>query len=210
MPTFYDKLLQVPALNLSVRALDRAARSTWLQSFDPARLGRSLVPRQRFVAYQLAWIVVFAAMSAAQAVGDSHRGQWVPFWENACREGRPRACRYVANLQLMLSAAGSGWACDEAGVRRQATSPGELPGDLARMTASFERGCRLGFVPACRNAARAPNGSPTFERAPPTLADYPIVLRGSKGPITDRTPAGLTAHACAQGWPGTCGGTVGE
>jgi hypothetical protein len=210
MPTFYDKLLQVPALNLSVRALDRAARSTWLQSFDPARLGRSLVPRQRFAAYQLVWIVVFGAMSAAQGVGDSHRGQWVPFWENACREGRPRACRYVANLQLILCEAGSGWACNEAAVRRQATSSGELPSDLARMTASFERGCRLGFVPACRNAARAPNGSATFERAPPTLADYPIVLRGSKGPMTDRTPAALTARACAQGWPGTCGRTVEE
>ena len=30
VPTFYDKLLQVPVLNLSVRALDRAARSRWL------------------------------------------------------------------------------------------------------------------------------------------------------------------------------------
>jgi hypothetical protein len=211
VPTFYDKLLQVPVLNLSARALDRAARSRWLQSFDPARLGQWLVPRQRFVAYQLVWIAVFALMSASQGVGDGHRGQWVPFWDTACQAGRPRACTYGASLQLILCEAGSGWACNEAGVRQQAaTSSGQFPSDLARMTASFERGCRLGFVPACRNAASAANGNATFERAPPTLADYPIVLRGSKGPITDRTPAALTARACAQGWPGTCGRTVEE
>jgi len=29
-------------------------------------------------------------------------------------------------------------------------------------------------------------------------------LRGSKGPITDRSPAELWALACREGWPGTC------
>ena len=47
-------------------------------------------------------------------------------------------------------------------------------------------------------------GARPFERAPPTLADYPIVLRGSKGPITDRTPSALHARACEQGWPASC------
>jgi hypothetical protein len=45
----------------------------------------------------------------------------------------------------------------------------------------------------------------TPDRAPPALADYPIVLRGGKGPITDRTPSALAARACEQGWPGACG-----
>ena len=30
-------------------------------------------------------------MSAAQAVGDRHRGQWLPFWMQACERGRPYA-----------------------------------------------------------------------------------------------------------------------
>src|SRR5579863_4580057 len=47
MPTFYDKLLQVPLMNLSVQLIDRAARSHWLRIFDPAALGRSLLPWQR-------------------------------------------------------------------------------------------------------------------------------------------------------------------
>src|SRR6202167_3578855 len=46
MPTFYDKLLQVPLLNLSVQLIDRAARSRILREFDPAALARSLLPRQ--------------------------------------------------------------------------------------------------------------------------------------------------------------------
>ena len=55
VPTFYDKLLQVPVLNLSVKLLDRLARSNVLRPFDPARIGRALAPRQRHVAYMSVW-----------------------------------------------------------------------------------------------------------------------------------------------------------
>ncbi len=44
MPTFYDKLLQVPLLNLSIKGIDRVARLRWLRFFDPAAIGRSLDP----------------------------------------------------------------------------------------------------------------------------------------------------------------------
>ena len=44
VPTFYDKLLQVPVLNLSIQLLDRVARSRWLRAFDPAALGRAPCP----------------------------------------------------------------------------------------------------------------------------------------------------------------------
>jgi hypothetical protein len=208
VPTFYDKLLQVPVLNLSVRLLDRAARWRWLAALDPARLGRSLAPQQRYVAYQAVWVVVFALMSAVQGVGDRHPGQWVPFWERACDAGRPRACAYLANLQSIHCNAGSGWACNETAIVHHgltASRRAPIAWDLAQMTATFERGCRLGFVPACRNALRAANGNLAFERASPALADYPVVLRGGKGPITDRTPSALLARACDQGWPDTCG-----
>jgi hypothetical protein len=208
VPAFYDKLLQVPVLNLSVRLLDRAARSKWLEAFDPAQLGRSLAPRQRHVAYMSLWAGVFAVMSAAQAVGDRHPGQWLPFWERACQDGRPRACAYLANLQSIFCNAGSGWACNEASILEHERAPSvraETPAERAQITASFERGCRLGFVAACRNAGRMANETGAFERPQPTLADYAIILRGSKGPITDRTPSALHARACEQGWPDTCG-----
>ena len=208
VPSFYDKLLQVPILNLSVKLLDRVARWRPLAVLDPARLGPRLAPRQRYLAYMSVWAVVFAVMSATQGVGDRHRGQWLPFWDAACRDGQPRACAYLANLESIFCGAGSGWACNEAALLRDGRTRLEqitLPSsDLAQMAALFERGCKVGFVAACRNAARVSSDQPAFERAPPTLADYPIVLRGGKGPLTDRSPSALMARACEQNWPDAC------
>ena len=59
VPTFYDKLLPVPILNLSIRAIDRAARSKMLRALDPAALGRSLAPRRRNLAYMSIWVAAF-------------------------------------------------------------------------------------------------------------------------------------------------------
>jgi hypothetical protein len=207
VPTFYDKLLQVPILNLSVKVLDRVSRARWLEVFDPSRVGRSLTARQRHLAYVSVWAVAFASMSASHGVGDRHPGQWLPFWEHACREGRSRACAYLANMESIYCNAGSGWACNEAVILHDAriTAAGGSSGrDLPTSTASFQRGCRLGFVPACQNAVQLDNGTRPFERALPTLADYRILLRGSKGPITNLTPAALHARACEQGWPASC------
>ena len=150
------------------------------------------------------WAVVFAAMSATGGSAIDHPGQWLPFWEQACRDGRPRAVRYLANLQSIYCDAGSGWACNESGLRpaRPCGSESRPAAVDRRRDASFERGCSLGFVPACRNAGRVWNERQAFERAPPTLADYPIVLRGSKGPIADRTPSALLRASVRAGLAG--------
>jgi hypothetical protein len=207
MPTFYDKLLQVPLLNLSIKWIDRAARSRLLRVFDPAALGRSLAPRQRHLAYMSIWAIAFAVMSAAQGVGDRHRGQWLPFWRQACQDGRPYACPYLADLQVNFCDQGSGWSCNEAGLLHIALSrSGEDPRrpDAVGATVPFKRGCGLGFTAACENLRTMLTGG-VLAVAPPTLKDYPIVLRGSKGAITDREPAALYARACDEGWPDTCG-----
>ena len=62
IPTHYDKLLAVPVLNLLIKMIDAAARSDLLRRCDPARLGASLVPRRRYLAYVAVWTVVFTAM----------------------------------------------------------------------------------------------------------------------------------------------------
>ncbi len=210
VPPFYDKLLQVPVLNLSIQLLDRMAHSRWLRAFDPAALGRSLVPRRRNLAYMALWAVMFTVMSAAQGVGDRHPGQWVPFWQGACSDGRPDACRYLADMQLTFCRSGSGWACNEAGILQVALAlSGEDRSrlDPADAAGALGRGCELGFGPACQNLTRLTSGlGPLeFDQAQPTLEDYPIILRGTKGPITDRSPAALYARACSQGWADTCG-----
>lgn len=197
---FYDKLLQVPVLNLSVKLIDRAARSRMLRAFDPAALGRSLIPRRRSLAYMSIWAIVFAMMSAARGVGDHHRGLSVPFWQQGCKDDRPYACDYLTTLQSTFCSGGSGWGCNELGIIQA-----DIWQDPEKTAAAFKAGCDRGFQPACLNVTRNTKSAGTFASAPPTLADYPIILRESKGPITDLRPSALYARACSQGWPDTCG-----
>jgi hypothetical protein len=211
MPTFYDKLLQVPFLNLSIKGIDRIARTTMFQRLDPARLGRSLAPRVRHLAFMSIWAVVFVAMSTVQGVGDDHPGQFLPFWQQACNDARPYACSYLADMQESFCARGSGWACNEAGfVSIGLWQSGE---DLrhkspVRAAESFSHGCDLGVHAACSNLNVMKTGLGEFAHEPPALSDYPIILRGSKGEIRERDPSSLFALACNQGWPGTCGKTA--
>jgi hypothetical protein len=116
MPTFYDKLLQVPILNLSIKAIDRMARSRWLAALDLSKFGRHLQPRQRHWRSFSVWGAAFIVMSFVQGVGDAHPGQWLPFWRQACDDGRSYACPYLADLQTGFCDQGSGWACNESGL----------------------------------------------------------------------------------------------
>jgi len=75
--------------------------------------------------------------------------------------------------------------------------------DRAGAVASIERGCDLGFQPACANA-RTVASTGTWSRGSPPFEELPILLRGSKGPITDRSFVSLYSRACNQGWPDSC------
>jgi hypothetical protein len=68
-PGFYDKLLPVPLMNLTIRAIDRLARTPSLARLDPGRLGATWAPRRRNLAYVVVWALVFGAMNAAGGLG---------------------------------------------------------------------------------------------------------------------------------------------
>ena len=144
VPTFYDKLLAVPVMNLLVQAIDRLARANVSRRFAPAAPAGGVTGRRRNLAWAGAWAAVFAAMSAAQGVGDHHRGQWVPFWQRACAEGRPHACRNLGNLVSNYCRVRSGWACNEFGIL---LDPRRNPQFAAR---AFGDACELGFQPGWR------------------------------------------------------------
>jgi hypothetical protein len=199
MPGFYDKLLQVPLLNLSAKLLDRLARSPLLQKIDPTRWSLMLAPRRRHLAYIGVWAVAFGAMSASGYLGDKHPGQWLPFWQKACAAGARSACEDAYFLEDGYCEDGSGWACNELGVLLA-----EHYGNRRRAAMEFERACTLQFSAGCDNTGALAKGD-MFRRDAPTVADYRFILRGSKGPFPDREPAQLYARACVQGWPGTCG-----
>jgi hypothetical protein len=209
MPGFYDKLLQVPLLNLSAKLLDRLAPA--LRSINPSswrlpsvasakwRLPAVASAKAGHLAYISVWAVAFVAMSASGYLGDRHPGQWVPFWQKACAANAPNACEDLYFLQDGYCEDGSGWACNELGILLA-----EHYDNRRRAAMEFERACGLRFSAGCDNAAAITPGA-MFRRAAPTVADYRFVLRGSKGPFQDLEPAQLYARACVQGWSGTCG-----
>jgi hypothetical protein len=201
-PTFYDKLMAVPIMNMTIKLIDRAVQWRPLAHVDPARLARWLTGRRRNLVYIGVWACVFVVMSAAQAVGDTHRGQWVPFWQQACVEGRPNGCRTAAVLTSGYCRAGSGWACNEFGILIQ---PAIRPEPAAR---AFRNACDLGFAAGCENLDAANPESP--RRAPPSDDDYRIVLRGRKGSIDHLTPLALHQRGCRQGFADACRTACGE
>ena len=156
-----------------------------------------LAGRRRNVVWAAAWVAVFAAMSSVQAVGDTHRGQWVTFWLAACADDRPHGCRHAARLTAAYCDAGSGWACNEYGALVQPARRPLLAADL------FARACDLGFTPGCANLDPAAVAAPP-ERGPPTDADLRIVLRGRPDHLANLSRFGLREAACAQGFADRC------
>ena len=194
-PRFYDKLLAVPVMNLLVRGIDRVARSATFLRLSPGTQGHGLAGRRRHLSVG-AWTIVFIGMSAAHGVGDTHRGQWVTFWQQACAENRPNGCRQFGVMVSTYCDNGSGWACNEYGVLLQ---PQIRPALAAE---SFRRACDLRFSAGCANADPARATRPL--RAAPTLDDYEIVLQHPKGPRSPSTPPEAYARACAQGFLEEC------
>jgi hypothetical protein len=195
MPTFYDKLLQVPLLNLSVKAIDALTGTKFV--FPSWR---------RNLAYMAVWALLFTGLSVTQGVGDAHPGQWLPFWRRACQDSRPYACPYLADMQANYCDRGSGWACNEEGLLDIALSrSGEdsRRSDVSSALEPFTRGCELHLDAACNNLQTLHHGG-KLQHAEPRIEDLPIVLRGSKGEIQERTPERLYALGCREGFSEMC------
>ena len=195
-PRFYDKLLAVPVLNLLIQVIDRLSR-TALRRLDPAALWRGLAGTRRNAAWVGAWTVVFIALSAAQGVGDSHRGQHVMFWRQACAENLPNGCPHFGVLVSAFCNNGSGWACNEYGLLLQPELRPELAAD------AFRRACDLGSEAGCSNLDQ--DRTAQAAREPPTLADYEVVVREGRRPLPPGLPPlEIYRRACAQGFADGC------
>jgi len=206
IPSFYDKLLPVPLLNLAIQAIDRAAQSNALKWFNPALIGKALAPAPRRLAYVSIWIVVFVVMSAAQGVGDTHRGRWEPFWQDACKRGLRNGCENLGVMLVTDCNLGSAWACNEFGILR---AQGKFGGvnDVSQYPThvdAFRRACDQQFRPACANLRVGASDTTALRSGPPGPRDYPILLLEGKGPVETRTSLELYERACRQGWMAAC------
>ena len=195
-PTFYDKLLSVPLLNLSVRWIDRVAGA--LEAGVLGRVAARMARPNANLAQMAIWVAFFAAMTLMGATDGRHRGDTVPFWEQACAEGRPQACERLLQIEAAYCADASAWACNELG--RHYTDGAIVAADTALGLGYFARACELRFRPACLNLLAADSAY----RAPPKTLDLRLLLREGGRNLMEMPEADLRMRACDHGWEFAC------
>ena len=158
------------------------------------------------------WAVVFVIMTAAQGVGNTHRGHWIPFWQDACRDGRRNACRNLALIEATTCNNGSGWACNEFGLllaQRRYVGAGVASALDRRSHESFRRACELGFSLGCENLRLSAVDVGSLRSGAPQLSDYRIVLREGQRPVPE-SAFELYQRACRQGFTSACENPAGK
>jgi hypothetical protein len=104
-PTFYDKLLCVPPLNLTVRWLDRVSQALAAKVRIP-----SWTPRLENFAHMGVWVCLFAVMYTTGFLGAHNPGADPEFWRKACANGRGSACQTWVRMMNVTCSHGSGTA----------------------------------------------------------------------------------------------------
>ena len=150
-PTFYDKLLIVPPLNLTVQALDRlsvALAPAWRRwKFRPIEWARGWSPRQANFAYMAVWVCLFTVMLTTGFVDRPHPGANPEFWREACLERRGTSCETWSRITTSACQRGSGNACIALGLE---LAEGKMvPRDLGGSAKAFARACDAGLPNGC-------------------------------------------------------------
>jgi len=189
-PTFYDKLLCVPLLNLSVIGIDRLVQR--LQS------GATATSRWANPIHMGVWSLVFVAMTALGKTDGKHTGDSLPFWQQACEQKEHTACARLLQLESTYCTDNSAWACNELGIHY---TQGKIASvDHTRATAYFAKACELRFTASCNNLLWP--GAVTH--ANPHLLDLRLLLREGGKNLLDMPESDLYARACRHGWTFAC------
>jgi hypothetical protein len=197
LPTFYDKLLCVPLLNLAVPIIDRAVRALGERPLLD-RLGLSGPLGRGNLAHMAVWILFFGAMTARGATDGPHRGDALPFWVEACASQRPQACDRLLAIEASYCADNAGWACNELGRHYQ---EGRLISpDADRAFAYFARACEARFQAGCLNLL---DPSPPAV-AEPRVLDLRLLLREGGPNLLEMPEPELYDRACRHGWSFAC------
>lgn len=151
-PVFYDKLLCVPLLNLTVRFLDRVsvaasawfARQTWPQ---PVKALSAWTPRQANFGFMGIWVAFFAFMVSTGFLGGTHPGTDPALWERACGDGGGRPCEVMARILDVQCQRNSADGCFRLGtLLSDGKRVPRVPVGAAR---SLGRACDIGSQAAC-------------------------------------------------------------
>jgi TPR repeat protein len=198
-PTFYDKLLAVPLLNLLIQSIDRW--TTRRRAGDALRWWPAVGTQRRRLAYVVVWAIAFGLINKVEGVGDIRHARAVPLWQRACDEGRERACRVLATILTRGCVEGSPWACNELGILSAAGHGSNAP----PAGVSFRRACERGQAAACENGETYKAGQKGWQRASPETVDYAILVQESANRDV-RVPFALSVldAACEEGWGMAC------
>ncbi len=206
-PTFYDKLLCVPPLNLLVRPLDQAGAAL------EARF-RKLTwnPRQANFAHMGVWTALFAIMLTTGFVEGKHPGSDPEFWRKACESGTGDACQTWARLMNVSCQHGSGIACLTLGVMWNEGRG--VARDRSEAGRNFARACDLGMPYACPSlAALVRENGPDIFRPECERGDgescfilASLYYAGGGVPKDPAQAVALFRKSCASGWSRGCGG----
>jgi hypothetical protein len=222
-PEFYDKLLCVPPLNLSVRLLDHAsdalaikARAAFAKfrplAWLPARAA-AWRPRSVNYAWMSAWICFFLVMSASHFLvkGSDHPGGKPEHWAKTCQQGRASSCETWVGLLKSNCAADSKADCLTLGI---VLNEGRYAArDAAFAGVSFGHACDLGSPEACGRlmAFMRQGGVQAFLGACDKGDGASCFILGSlfsagSGVPQDQTTAfELFQKSCDAGWWRSCG-----
>lgn len=206
-PTFYDKLLCVPPLNLTVRALDRASEAFSARVRLPA-----WTPRAANFAFMGIWICLFSVMYTTGFVGSHHPGADPEFWREACAQGKGMACESWERQMNISCSHGLGSACMNLGTALDAGRM--LPRDAAAAGKNFARACELGLSQGCGGvlAVVTENQGSSFQSACDRDDGESCFLLGSlyfAGQGVSRDPArafALLRKSCSSGYSRGCSG----
>lgn len=146
-PQFYDKLLCVPLLNLSVPWIDALGRSKRLNQWNPWPKNWSSGKVNAF--YMGLWSCLFFWMVATDFVGHAHQGTSVDFWRQACEEGKPSACEKLLRTLSFYAEQGSPDAANELGVYLVSGELGRVDPESA--SELFALACSGGLQEGCYN-----------------------------------------------------------
>ena len=207
VPTFYDKLLCVPPLNLLVQPLDRAGAA-----LESRFRQMTWTPRQLNFAHMAVWIALFAVMITTGFVGGHHPGSDPAFWQKACESGKGDACETWVRTLNVNCQHGSGLACLTLGVL---WNEGRVvPRDRVESAKNFARACDLKMQYACPSLmALVKENGPGVLRPSCELGDgescfilASLYDAGAGVPKNPEAAVTLFRQSCTDGWSRGCGG----
>jgi hypothetical protein len=197
-PTFYDKLLCVPLLNLSVQWIDRLVRH-WAGNRVLERIGLGVIPTKKSnLAHMAVWVVFFGSMSLLGKTDGKHVGDSLPFWEEACAEDRISGCDRLLLLESSYCSDNAGWACNEVGAHYARGFLVEK--NMERAEGFFARACELRFQSGCFNYL----DSTEISTADPRAFDLRLLLRQGGQNLLEMPEAQLYERACDHRWEFAC------